>query len=360
MKLTIIPVLFLVTLAISACVTAGGTVQGDRQAQHSAPTPDNIDPRWKAGKCIQMDMDIDTQKQCWAYVTSQLPPLDPGHRELFGEKYDPQKFLKCRNEMSNNASCDVYRLRRVENPEYWPYPDVPKTKWPDAPKESVYKPGMSSKQYFDALCKAEAGEFIYKTVENVEGVYQVRPRNKAEYGDYFQADRYVMEDPYGFTEWEADNAPTLFVAPPFRNYKFFEAPQIKEGEVIYHRFHGYKPEGRSKSFIEEFGYQQEKHPMEQEITLEPKAQYGFTWRGISRPHDRELGIAGGEFIVVDLKTNEIIGLRRGFIRAGERLPSKVWWLSGGVCPVLAEKPGRSKDVDFTYRFVSKVAKPIAQ
>ena len=37
------------------------------------------------------------------------------------------------------------------------------------PEDSGYKPG-TSKEYFDHLCKTEAGEFIYKTVEKVEGL----------------------------------------------------------------------------------------------------------------------------------------------------------------------------------------------
>src|SRR4051812_12013478 len=44
----------------------------------------------------------------------------------------------------------------------------------DKPKE-VYKPGMTSGEYFKALCDAEAGDFIFKTVEGVKGVLQMRP-----------------------------------------------------------------------------------------------------------------------------------------------------------------------------------------
>ena len=29
--------------------------------------------------------------------------------------------------------------------------------------------------------------------------------------------------------------------------------------------------------------------------------------GLSRPYDREMGIAGGELIILDLETNEVIG-----------------------------------------------------
>ena len=49
--------------------------------------------------------------------------------------------------------------------------------------DSGYKPGMTPEQYFDHLCKTEAGEFIYKTVENVEGISMMRPRESAK-NDY--------------------------------------------------------------------------------------------------------------------------------------------------------------------------------
>ncbi len=39
-----------------------------------------------------------------------------------------------------------------------------------------------------------------------------------------------------------------------------------------------------------------------------KSQYGYVWRGIKTTYDREMGIAGGELAIVDLKTNEILGL----------------------------------------------------
>lgn len=48
------------------------------------------------------------------------------------------------------------------------------------PADSGYKPGMTPQEYFDHLCKTEAGEFIYKTVENVEGLYMMRPRKKSD------------------------------------------------------------------------------------------------------------------------------------------------------------------------------------
>jgi hypothetical protein len=37
--------------------------------------------------------------------------------------------------------------------------------------------------YFDYLCRTQAGEFIYRTVDNVEGILQMRPRDGSK--DYF-------------------------------------------------------------------------------------------------------------------------------------------------------------------------------
>ena len=62
------------------------------------------------------------------------------------------------------------------------------------PADSGYKPSMTPEQYFEHLCKTEAGEFIFKTVEHVEGIYQIRPRRVAT--EYELRHLYAMEDLY--------------------------------------------------------------------------------------------------------------------------------------------------------------------
>lgn len=67
------------------------------------------------------------------------------------------------------------------------------------------------------------------------------------------------------------------------------------------------------------------------------SRYGVAWRGIQRPRDRELGVAGGEVLVLDLRTNEVLGVKRGFAF------NKVWthrgtsikqtdWYGADLCP----------------------------
>ena len=336
MKRTLLLILMMTALTLSDCVMAGGS-QSTREEPLPVPDISDLKPEWIKNDCNDTRMVYAKYQLCLAYIASQLPSLDLAKREYFGEQYSPKTFLQCALKgRPIDGACEKYRLRRVENPEYWPYPDVPKPKWPDAPKEIVYKPGMSSKEYFEALCKAEAGEFIYKTVENVEGIYQVRPltRNEDQNNDL-----YVIEDPYGIDYPSATVTALNFLMSG--RYQFFESP-IQSGDVTkqmikkIERFFG-SDGSNSKTLKREY----------EEV---PKARYAYTWRGIHRPHDREMEIAGGELALLDLQTNEILALRRGFVRRDyipHTLPQKSW--GAGSCPQRTPVP----------LFLMKAAKPIA-
>ena len=217
---------------------------------------------------------------------------------------------------------------------------------------------MTQQEYIDHLCKTEAGEFIYKTVESVEGIYQMRQRERAT--DYEMEHLYALEDPYGHTDGEATGIEFLFVES--NRYRFFEMPLTKDRKLRmgkqfldpsyfkapdtgarYERYSGYDAR-KTKTMLKEF-----------DNTL--KSRYGFTWRGVTRPHDRELGIAGGELIVLDMETNEVLGVRRGYIRSGNvKNLTGIWWLTGRTCPEYNYRH-RNKDFDFSYWFVGKVLKP---
>ena len=84
-----------------------------------------------------------------------------------------------------------------------------------------------------------------------------------------------------------------------------------------------------------------------------KSRYGYTWRGIKRPHDRELGIAGSELIIFDLQSNEILAVRRGFVRSGgvRNNLTGVWWLTAPSCP--------NRGLKTTPMFIQQVLNPVA-
>ncbi|MEX5215733.1 MAG: hypothetical protein NW703_16420 [Nitrospiraceae bacterium] len=225
------------------------------------------------------------------------------------------------------------------------------------PADSGYMPGMTPEQYFEHLCKAEAGEFIYKTVENVEGLYMMRPRKEAT--DDELSHLYALEDPYGHTNGEATMGEYDFVSPD--RYSYLERPtqSPRSGEIT-RRHGGDRTDQHKQEGYERFTGYDSRHleSMKRESAKSLRSRYGFTWRGITRPHERELGIVGGELIVVDLETKEVLGVRRGYIRSGNsKNQTGIWWLTGQSCPTYGYRGGRNKDFDLSYWFIGKVLKP---
>ena len=223
-------------------------------------------------------------------------------------------------------------------------------------EDSGYKPGMTPQEYFDHLCKTEAGEFIYKTVENVEGLFMMRPRKEAT--DYELEHLYALEDPYGQVLGLSRHAEEYFVQPAIGKYQFLEEPLIgRRGaspETKYRRYYRDPSAHPGKDYQTAIDGRFVRVPYivaEQEVDA-IQSHYGYTWRGITRPHDRELGIAGGELIVLNLQTNEVLAVRRGYIRSGDvrNNPTGVWWLGGHVCPGV----GGKRD----HLFVKEVLRPI--
>jgi hypothetical protein len=204
---------------------------------------------------------------------------------------------------------------------------------------------MVGRMYFDNLCKTEAGEFIYKTVDNVEGLYQMRQRDPRDYLDRMQAGD-VPEDPFGHTNFEAQHPQFMFVAPPSYLYQFFENDLPEEGakvirplanEIVgkveadakYRRYHGNE--------------YREKRPMIEDRVASLTSRYGFTWRGIYHEYDQLFGV--------------IRWRNAGCRSTVERNPGAASWVhlpqhGGGICP--AGKTDQS-----LYRFISQVLKPPA-
>jgi hypothetical protein len=166
------------------------------------------------------------------------------------------------------------------------------------PADSSYKPGMTPQEYFDYLCKTEAGEFIYKTVENVEGILQMRPRP-----NYVFSHLYAIEDPFGSEPSEAS-----YVGPG--RYKFYEVNGIIPAEPMWRkdRLHPSMLQDAPESmrYTRFFGYDgKSMKTLQKTYDTIRKSEYGYTWRGVVRPHDREMGIGGG-LTVLHLETNEVM------------------------------------------------------
>lgn len=99
---------------------------------------------------------------------------------------------------------------------------------------------MTRYQYYNKLCNLESGEFIYRSVTNVDGYYVIRPRimgaslyvgkepnhNNAVTSEVLYTHRTAIEDPYG-SQPSALHYGELFISPSKdKRYSFIEMPWI--------------------------------------------------------------------------------------------------------------------------------------
>lgn len=210
-----------------------------------------------------------------------------------------------------------------------------KAKVPGSPAVNV--------QYFNHLCSTEAGEWIFRRVKNVEGLYFARPQGMP--SDDFLRDPYGPEAPwvqrhYQITGGSLSSDGQQFVSPPSANYRFVEQPQrdVKWQKKIaepYVRLFGYTREPALDYTGKPTRFLKDKTPMQILGITKPSARYGYTWRGVRRERDREHGVAGGELLIYDLQTKEIIGVRRTFQVSGKKIPlgpSDARWFLTQSCP----------------------------
>lgn len=291
-----------------------------------------------------------------------LGQVNVANGETVGERFDTaMKKLAERCEKNPpklaNTDCDPLKLKPVDPlaTEEGRYAHSIKVPNPVS-EDSGYRQGMTPQEYFDHLCKTEAGEFIYKTVESVEGLYQMRPRESAK-NDYLLEHLYAMEDPYGLAVGVRDSPQDYFVQPAIGKYQYLEIsiPQATKTEKSekYRRYYRNEKAYPESQFPTAINGQFVQVPYVVAMADVPTLQsrYGYTWRGITRPHDRELGIAGGELIILDLQTNEVLAVRRSFVRSGSvrNNLTGVWWLTAGKCS--------KESLKMDAQFINEVLKP---
>lgn len=222
-----------------------------------------------------------------------------------------------------------------------------------AAKWRALVPGQPSvaRQYFEHLCKTEMGDWYFEKAKDVAGVYFARPRmSMASVTSQYLTDPYGMEMPWiermlylGGDSPESQAG--WFISPPHKNYEFVEQPrqgfgwELKITEPYVRLFGLTKEKLRDKAY---FGtkaarwlwhFYRQKTPMQYMGVAIPSAQYGYTWRGVSRTNDRKYGISGGEIIIYDLRRKNVMAVRRMFIKANQDALSKgeAFWEMAEVC-----------------------------
>jgi hypothetical protein len=199
---------------------------------------------------------------------------------------------------------------------------------------------------FEMRCK-NAGEKIYRTVENVEGIFIMKQRPD---GINF-SDQYKLDDPYGRLGSNEDYIRLFLRGRPTKplaigqvaspddlvRYRFVEI-KSEDGAAIY-QYTTLMGKVESEQITRNGGGVV---PLEKKLVKERSSDFGITWNDISTKEDRDHWIAGSQLQIVDLRTHEIVAERIGYMfdrglgdTAGGRSP---WaFARENACPPLNEK-----------------------
>ncbi len=210
-------------------------------------------------------------------------------------------------------------------------------------------------RYFDHLCSTEAGQWIVRTVPDVDGFYFARPQGN-EPPRPLMTERWGPENPWverllfsnGFKAlWAAD----AFVSPPHMQYEYLEQPRRElpwQNDITmpYIRLFGYTTKNARHVDGHLTTHLVENTPMQVEGVERLQSRYGFTWRGVKRLQDREHGIAGGEMLIYDLQTREVLAVRRQFaISLGNRRTGdSAAWEIAATCNQLNSRDRRTREL----------------
>jgi hypothetical protein len=183
--------------------------------------------------------------------------------------------------------------------------------------------------YVQELCAKDGGDKIFRVVDNVEGIYQIKPRAEVKDADW--RDQYGLPDPWGLAEFDAIST---------RNNNGLRGAIPLGKDSMGAGRHGYW-------FLEQNVDMQIGPPYQRRIDHEKEtlivknllSRYGYLSEDISTPEMRRRWIAGGRTTIIDLQTKEVLAIRTGYFRAlGMRSP--MHWQGAGMDGTLRACPGK--------------------
>ncbi|WP_126074070.1 hypothetical protein HF313_26090 [Massilia atriviolacea] len=225
-----------------------------------------------------------------------------------------------------------------------------------------------AKKIFEQRCLS-SGEKIKRKVDNVDGIFLMKLRPEKlnfsnqyllddPYGSDFTGDAYIRSFLRGFYEHnyrKSDHSVSNAIS--HIGYRYVDA--IDETDKKRYRYVGIveQPGLTDATFLK--GYR--RFVLRRTLADGPVLRYGVTYEDISNKVDRDHWIAGSSLKVIDLKTNEVIAERIGYMydpgqggAAGGRSP---WMIAASYsCPSFGKHHGSASQDLQTETFVSKVLK----
>ena len=229
------------------------------------------------------------------------------------------------------------------------------------------------------LCARDGGDKIYRTVENVQGVVQVRARPDAitsKPGGL--SDQYGMVDPYGWAMGDRNDMNGIVGEASIREkvtitnargeevsgernmpigkqgYWFVEQ-QLKDVPPTGNRYlRTYLANNPSNKVSQS---ESDANPLfirKQSEVSQLRSRYGYLTEDLTTKAMRDDWIGAGRIKIVDLQTNEVLAERTGYFRAsGDLLPtSGLRWTASGAFHQDRICPSDSALLDFLHAVLS--------
>jgi len=211
-----------------------------------------------------------------------------------------------------------------------------------------------------------AGEKIYRTVDNVEGIFLLK-RRPADSNYY---DQFALNDPYGndsggdgyietFLRGGYETSPSGSGRHSHVGYLYVD---VLDDDGIRYRYTGGV---RDIEAVGSAGKKLVRKAFVPNKVVGPSSQprYGVTYKDVSTPEERDYWIAGSLLKIVDLQTNEVIAERLGYMmdnRQGDRASGRAPWqfAANNACPAFSD-PQHAWLSQFgaADKFVERVLKP---
>lgn len=201
-----------------------------------------------------------------------------------------------------------------------------------------------ARQYWEHLCATEAGSFILKPVDNVDGFFFLRPVNGAteqENNDRWKLEAPGLEASFGF-KYDPESRAIGYVNAPWRTYKWVDFPDRDSNAVLH-----------MSEYVDRV------KPMKIERQPKSHARYAVVWRGIRRERDRENAISGAEWIAFDRQTGEVLGVLRDFYLTGQVTNRRdgIYWLTAARCPFVKQRYGSGGEKNVSSLWIPEVLRP---
>ncbi|MES2637366.1 MAG: hypothetical protein V4605_08575 [Pseudomonadota bacterium] len=232
----------------------------------------------------------------------------------------------------------------------------------------------TARAMFAKRCET-AGEKIYRKADDVEGIFILKLRPN----DLNSGDQFALDDPYG-SDYSGNGYIETFIRGSYQatvtggkkdelrprlGYLYADAVDPKNG--LRYRYTGRieEPWQKDKSYLK--GYH--RFVLDKILVSDNLPRYGVTYDDISTRQEREYWIAGSSLKVIDLKTNEIIAERIGYMmdkRQGSLEGFRSPWLfaAENACPGFSNgtstpsgRPAYDAQARQTQDFVEKVLHP---